>query len=80
LDWSENWARLAFFQKRRGAHGEKLDGTNNVTEQIIGQRIKERYRTMPGYKRTQSILNVSTLSGWLGMKGHADALSRLVAN
>ena len=80
LDWSENWARLAFFQKWRGANGEKLDGTNNVTEQIIGQRIKERYRTMRGYKRTRSILNVSGLTGWLGMKGHADELSRLVAN
>jgi len=80
LDWSENWARLAFFQKWRGANGEKLDGTNNVTEQIIGQRVKERYRTMRGYKRTQSILNVSSLTGWLGMKGHADELSRLVAN
>jgi transposase-like protein len=80
LDWSENWARQAFFQKWRGANGEKLDGTNNVTEQIIGQRIKERYRTMRGYKRTQSILNVSSLTGWLGMKGHADELSRLVAN
>lgn len=80
LDWSENWARLALFRKWRGANGEKLDGTNNVTEQIIGQRIKERYRTMRGYKRTQSILNVSSLTGWLGMKGHADELSRLVAN
>ena len=79
LDWSENWARLAFYQKWRGANGEKLDGTNNVTEQIIGQRIKERYRTMRGYKRTQSILNVSSLTGWLGMKGHADELSYLVA-
>jgi transposase-like protein len=80
LDWSENWARLAFFRKWRGLNGEKLDGTNNVTEQIIGQRVKERYRTMRGYKRTQSILNVSSLTGWLGMKGHADELSRLVAN
>ena len=80
LDWSENWARLAFFRTWRGPNGEKLDGTNNVTEQIIGQRIKERYRTMRGYKRTQSILNVSSLIGWLGIKGHADELSRLVAN
>jgi transposase-like protein len=80
LDWSEHWARLAFFQKWRGTNGEKLDGTNNVTEQIIGQRVKERYRTMRGYKRTPSILNVSSLTGWLGMKGHADELSRLVAN
>lgn len=80
LDWSENWARLAFFRRWRGVNGEKLDGTNNVTEQIIGQRIKERYRTMRGYKRTQSILNVSSLTSWLGMKGHADELSRLVAS
>ncbi len=79
LDWSENWARLAFFRRWRGVNGEKLDGTNNVTEQIIGQRIKERYRTMRGYKRMQSILNVSSLTGWLGMKGHVDELSRLVA-
>jgi len=78
LDWSENWARLAFYQKWRGANGEKLDGTNNVTEQIIGQRIKERYRTMRGYKRKESILNVSSLTAWLGMKGHADELSRVV--
>jgi hypothetical protein len=79
LDWSENWTRLAFYQKWRGANGEKLDGTNNVTEQIIGQRIKERYRTMRGYKRKSSILNVSSLTAWLGMKGHADELSRVVA-
>jgi transposase-like protein len=80
LDWSENWTRLAFYLKWRGANGEKLDGTNNVTEQIIGQWIKERYRTMRGYKRKESILNVSSLTAWLGMKGHADELSRVVAN
>lgn len=80
LDWSENYSRLAFFQTWRGANGEKLDGTNNVTEQIIGQRVKERYRTMRGYKRKESILNVSSLIGWLGMKGHQDALSTLVTN
>jgi transposase-like protein len=80
LDWSENWTRLAFFHKWRGANGEKLDGTNNVTEQIIGQRIKERYRTMRGYKRKESILNVSSLTAWLGMKDHTDELSRVVAN
>jgi hypothetical protein len=80
LDWSENWARLAFYRRWRGTNGEKLDGTNNVTEQVIGQWIKERYRTMRGYKRKESILNVSSLTAWLGMKGHADELSRVVAN
>lgn len=65
LDWSENWQRLALYQSWRGAKGEKLDGTNNVTEQIIGNSIKERYRTMRGYKQKDSIRNVSSLIGWV---------------
>jgi hypothetical protein len=62
LDWFKNWARLSLYHRWRGDHGEKLDGTNNVTEQIISQCVKERYRTMRGYKRDASILNVS---GWI---------------
>ncbi len=80
LDWHENWSRLTLFQHWRGPQQEKLDGTNNVTEQIIGQRVKERYRTMRGYKRDESILNVSNLLGWLGIKGHENELSALVTN
>lgn len=68
LNWSEHWSRLVHFQHWRGVHNDKLDGTNNVTEQIIGQRVKERYRTMRGYKRDASILNVSSLLGWVGMQ------------
>jgi transposase-like protein len=68
LDWSENWSRLTRFQSWRGTHDETMDGTNNVTEQVIGQRVKERYRSMRGYKRKASILNVSGLIGWLGMQ------------
>lgn len=69
LDWSENFKRLALYRLWRSAQNEKLDGTNNVTEQIIGQSVKERYRTMRGYKRTASVLNVSSLIGWLRMQG-----------
>lgn len=65
LDWYENWARLSFYQRWRSQSGKKLDGTNNVTEQVIGQCVKERYRTMRGYKRDESILNVSSLIGWI---------------
>jgi hypothetical protein len=75
LDWSEHWSRLTRFQSWRGAHNEKLDGTNNLTEPVMGQRVKERYRTtgtvplgMRGYKREASILNVSSLLGWVGMQ------------
>ncbi len=78
LDWSENWSRLVRFQAWRGAQGEKLDGTNNVTEQIIGQRVKERYRTMRGYKRKASILRVSSLIGWIGMQAPGYSLGELV--
>ena len=28
--------------------------------------VKERYRPMRGYKRPESVLNVSSLLGWLG--------------
>lgn len=68
-DWSENWTRLALYQSWRSANDETLDGTNNVSEQVIGQCVKERYRTMRGYKRHDSILNVSSLIGWARAKG-----------
>jgi len=69
LDWSENWTRLAFYQSWRSAKNEKLDGTNNASEQVIGQCVKERYRTMRGYKRHASVLSVSGLIGWVRAKG-----------
>jgi hypothetical protein len=47
--------------------------------QVIGQCVKERYRTMRGYKREQSILNVSSLIGWVRMKGADCELAELVA-
>ncbi|MCA1705020.1 MAG: transposase [Actinobacteria bacterium] len=78
LDWSENWARLALYQHWRSDRGEKLDGTNNVTEQVIGQCVKERYRTMRTYKREASILNVSSLIGWARTNGAGGNLAELV--
>lgn len=60
---------MAFYLAWRSDKNEKLDGTNNVTEQIIGNLIKERYRTMRGYKRRDSIRNVSNLIAWVRMQG-----------
>lgn len=80
LDWSENWTRLALYQRWRGERGERLDGTNNVTEQVIGQCVKERYRTMRGYKRDESILNISSLIGWMRAQGGGYDPSPLVVN
>ncbi len=79
-DWYENWSRLSLYQRWRGKHGEKLDGTNNVTEQVIGQCVKERYRTMRGYKRDASILNVSSLIGWIRAQGRGYDLSAVVSS
>lgn len=69
LDWAENWARLALYEQWRSEKNEKLDGTNNLTEQVIGQCVKERYRTMRGYKAKTSIGNVSSVIGWVRSKG-----------
>jgi transposase-like protein len=80
LDWTENWPRLALHQHWRSEQGEELDGTNNATEQVIGQVVKERYRTMRGYKRTASILNVSSLIGWVRMNGPGYDLSEIIAD
>lgn len=79
LDWSENWARLALYQHWRGAQNEKLDGTNNASEQVIGGSVKERYRTMRGYKRDESILNVSSLIGWMRAQGPDYEMGELVS-
>ncbi len=80
LDWAENWARLSLYQSWRSTARQALDGTNNVTEQVIGQCVKERYRTMRGYKRDQSILNVSSLVGWIRMQGDGYSLTELMTN
>jgi transposase-like protein len=80
LDWSEHWKRLSLYLSWRGANGEKLDGTNNVTEQIIGNSIKERYRTMRGYKQPASILNVSGLIGWVRAQGPDYDLGQVVTS
>ena len=52
---------------------DDLDDTNNSCERAIGWWIKERYRTMRGYKRIRSIKNVGTLTALMGVQsGHFD--------
>ena len=79
LRWWNRWSRLTLDQEWRGPEGERLDGTNNVTERTIGWWIKERYRTMRTYKRPQSILNVSRLIAHLGSNSGSPALVNLYA-
>jgi hypothetical protein len=67
LDRWNLWPRLTFYRTWRDEYGHpKLDGTNNDCERSIGWWVKERYRSMRGYKREQSALNVSRLIAFAG--------------
>ena len=81
LDRWSLWGRLTCYRSWRGPAGECLDGTNNACERGIGWWIKERYRSMRGYKRPLSAVNVSRLLAWCGNhlgRGGAD-LAALIA-
>jgi hypothetical protein len=66
LDRWNLWPRLTFYRSWQDPTGRTLDGTNNATERAIGWHIKERYRSMRGYKREQSALHVSRLIAHCG--------------
>ena len=67
LDRWNLWPRLTFYRTWIDQDGKPiLDGTNNATERAIGWWIKERYRTMRGYKRERSALNVCRLIAYCG--------------
>ncbi|MHB0856669.1 MAG: IS66 family transposase [Anaerolineae bacterium] len=81
LDRWALWPRLTRYRTWQGANGERVDGTNNACERAIGWWIRERYRTMRGYKRKASAVNVSRLIAFCGNRldrGGVD-LARLVA-
>lgn len=60
------WPNLTRYRTWRGPDGETVDGTNNACERGIGWWIKERYRSMRGYKRLTSAVNVSRLLTFCG--------------
>jgi transposase-like protein len=66
LDRWNLWPRLTRYRRWVGPDGETLDGTNNACERAIGWWVKERYRSMRGYKRPASLLNVSRLIAAMG--------------
>jgi transposase-like protein len=67
LDRWNLWPRLTFYRTWQDENGNPyLDGTNNDCERSIGWWVKERYRSMRGYKRQQSTLNVSCLIAYAG--------------
>jgi len=58
---------------------DDLDGTNNASERVIGWWIKERYRTMRGYKRHESVKNVVTLTARMGAQSGRYDMAELYA-
>jgi hypothetical protein len=67
LDRWNLWPRLTFNRTWKDQDGNlSLDGTNNRYKRSIGWWVKERYRSMCGYKREQSALNVSCLIAFAG--------------
>jgi transposase-like protein len=66
LDRWNLWSRLTRYRKWQGPNQEQLDGTNNACERAIGWWIKERYRSMRGYKVPANALRVSRLLAWCG--------------
>ena len=59
-------ARLTRYRHWKGPKKETLDGTNKATERAIGWWIKERYRSMRGYKVPANAVGVSRLLAWCG--------------
>lgn len=80
LDIWNNFDRFRLYRSWRGDEGERMDGTSNSVERAIGWWVKERYRTMRGYKRKDSVRNVSSLLGWLGGRQPDYDLATLLSN
>lgn len=81
LDRWQLWGRLTRYRTWAGPDGERLDGTNNACERAIGWWVKERYRSMRGYKRPASVLHVSRLIAAMGnaLDGPGFALAEVIA-
>jgi hypothetical protein len=80
LDRWNLWPRLTRYRSWQGSARETLDGTNNACERAIGWWVKERYRSMRGYKRPRSVLNVSRLIAAMGnaLDGPGFALAEVI--
>jgi hypothetical protein len=80
LDLAEDWPRLTLTDRYRDEEGKRLvPATNNVSERGIGLNIKERYRTMRGYKSTTSLRCTPALTAYLREQQGAECFSGLLA-
>ena len=72
-----HWQRYTCY---RTAPDLPIEETNNAIERTIGWSIKERSRTMRGYKSRQSILNVASLTAWLHEASNGREMNLLFAS
>jgi hypothetical protein len=80
LDLAEDWHRLTLTDRYRDEQGNRLvPATNNVSERGIGLNIKERYRTMRGYKSTTSLRCTPALTAYLREQHGVECFSALLA-
>jgi hypothetical protein len=81
LDRGNRWGRLTRYRTWDGPDGEMLDGTTTACERAIGWWIKERYRSLRGYKRPRSVLHVSRLIAAMGnaLNSSGFALAEIIA-
>jgi len=80
MDLAADWPRLTLTECLRDRdHRRFVPQTNNVSEQRIGLNIKERYRTMRGYKSAVSLVRVATLTAYLREEGDQALIRALAA-
>ena len=75
-----HWQRYTCYRTALAQNTFTLEETNNSTERVIGWTIKERYRTMRGYKREDSVLNVTMLTAWLREEPNGRDMNPLFAS
>lgn len=75
-----HWRRYTCYRTAKAEEKIAVPETNNATERVIGWNIKERYRTMRGYKRDDSIRNVAMLTAWLREDTNGRDMSQLFAS
>lgn len=80
MDLAADWPRLTLTECLRDRDRRRfVPRTNNVSEQRIGLNIKERYRTMRGYKSAVSLVRVAMLTAYLREEGDQALIRALAA-
>jgi len=78
-DLAEDWSKLTLSEICREPNGRRfVPTTNNASEQRIGLNIKDRYRTMRGYKSKWSLRQIPAMTAYLRESTDPHVLSTLL--